>query len=548
MSALVAQHQQTSFATPVNGAAGDATVVLGNDNATVATYNSHDADGVIHVQSSTAAVFAATPAGTAGRKWMTTDTGGVYLYYDTGSAWVEVNYARVASTGAVTVTSASAHALSVGLNGATNPAFNVDSSVASQVAGLNVVGAVTGGTVAVAVTDSGSSANLTVNAKATGTIGIGSISTGRVTITPVTTITGSLTLSAALVYGGVTLSNAVTGTGNMVLSVSPTFTGTVAAAIANFSGLVTANAGLTVASGQTLTLTGATITGAGSFSAGTITATFVGNLTGNVTGNASGTAATVTGATQAAITTAANLTTIGTLIGGAVPASLVTSGTFASGAFAFQGAVSVQLASQTAAIKLAQFSDATTYSLVSLNGVVTAAGSLGIAGGGGTDKTLYFQSAASGGFQWNIANVSVGTLSSAGALALSAGISATTGAYSDNLGTATAKKLGLNAGLTSYLIESGSGTIVDLYVGGAKGITVTTSAGIASSFTVQASLVTVGSANIGSGLAVGGATPSSAGIALANATPGSLADGQIWWDGTNYKGRVGGVTKTFTVT
>lgn len=129
----------------------------------------------------------------------------------------------------VNVTSASATALAVGRLGATTPAFTVDASTASQVAGLKVTGAATGGTVAVVTTDSGADTNLTVNAKGTGTIGIGSVSTGRVTITPVTTITGSLTLSAALVYGGVTLNNAVTGTGNMVLSASPTLTGVVTA-------------------------------------------------------------------------------------------------------------------------------------------------------------------------------------------------------------------------------------------------------------------------------------------------------------------------------
>jgi len=48
--------------------------------------------------------------------------------------------------------------------------------------------------------------------------------------------------------------------------------------------------------------------------AGTLTATaFAGPLTGNVTGNASGTAATVTGGTQASITSAANLVTVGTI-------------------------------------------------------------------------------------------------------------------------------------------------------------------------------------------------------------------------------------------
>ena len=50
---------------------------------------------------------------------------------------------------------------------------------------------------------------------------------------------------------------------------------------------------------------------------GTLTATaFVGPITGDVTGNASGTAATVTGGTQASITSAANLATVGTIATG----------------------------------------------------------------------------------------------------------------------------------------------------------------------------------------------------------------------------------------
>ena len=49
-------------------------------------------------------------------------------------------------------------------------------------------------------------------------------------------------------------------------------------------------------------------------STGVITSTqFTGNVTGNVTGNTSGTAATVTGGTQASITSAANLVTVGTI-------------------------------------------------------------------------------------------------------------------------------------------------------------------------------------------------------------------------------------------
>jgi Chaperone of endosialidase len=108
------------------------------------------------------------------------------VYYDASS--------NLPVTGALNVTSASATSLAVGLTGATNPAFTVDSSTASQVAGLKVTGAATGGTVVVVATDSGSNTSLTVNAKGTGTIGIGSVSTGVVTITPATTHVGIVTV------------------------------------------------------------------------------------------------------------------------------------------------------------------------------------------------------------------------------------------------------------------------------------------------------------------------------------------------------------------
>lgn len=123
---------------------------------------------------------------------------------------------NIIDVGTLSIQSASAQAFAVGLNGVTNPAFSVDASTALQVAGLNVTGAVTGGTVALSVIDSGSSTNLSIDAKGTGTIVVGGVSTGAITLTRATTI------SAALTYGGVTLSNAVTGTGNMVLSTSPT--------------------------------------------------------------------------------------------------------------------------------------------------------------------------------------------------------------------------------------------------------------------------------------------------------------------------------------
>jgi hypothetical protein len=88
------------------------------------------------------------------------------------------------------ITSASVNALSVGLNGVTNPVFNVDASTASQVAGLNVKGVATGGTVAISVTDSGANASLSINAKGTGGIGLDTTATGPVTVGPGGTVGG----------------------------------------------------------------------------------------------------------------------------------------------------------------------------------------------------------------------------------------------------------------------------------------------------------------------------------------------------------------------
>lgn len=144
-------------------------------------------------------------------------------------------FSSTLSSTAHTITSASANALAVGLNGATNPAFDVDASTASQAAGVKVTGAATGGTVAISAIDSGANTNLTLSAKGTGTIGIGSSSTGAVTISPATT------LSNALTYGGVTLSNSATGTGSLVLSANPTITGSfTATGLVTFADMATA--------------------------------------------------------------------------------------------------------------------------------------------------------------------------------------------------------------------------------------------------------------------------------------------------------------------
>ena len=73
----------------------------------------------------------------------------------------------------------------------------------------------------------------------------------------------TLTINETLTFTGTagTTMTFPTTSATLARTDSPTFTGTITAAALTASGLITANAGLTVASGQTLTLTGATVAG-----------------------------------------------------------------------------------------------------------------------------------------------------------------------------------------------------------------------------------------------------------------------------------------------
>lgn len=117
MATTVGQHSVATFTTPSNGDALDANVVKGNDNTTRDAYVAHDSDSGIHIQSS---LLAARPAaGTVGRKWMTTDTANVKLFYDNGSAWEDLDYlptaGNVAITGDLTVAGTTTLTGTVGL-------------------------------------------------------------------------------------------------------------------------------------------------------------------------------------------------------------------------------------------------------------------------------------------------------------------------------------------------------------------------------------------------------------------------------------------------
>lgn len=98
---LVGANAIDPFTAPTNGAIDDADIVRGNDNSLRAAMNDHDTDATIHFQSS---VLAARPvAGRTGRLWFTADER--RIWYDTGAAWQEIAYAKLASptfTGTVT--------------------------------------------------------------------------------------------------------------------------------------------------------------------------------------------------------------------------------------------------------------------------------------------------------------------------------------------------------------------------------------------------------------------------------------------------------------
>jgi len=169
---------------------------------------------------------------------------------------------------------------SVGLGNSTASLANVSLTGSTSIAGANITAALTYGgvTLSNAVTGTGNmvlsasptitgtitaaSANFSgaitaANISATNPVATGSVS-GSMRIdsagaagyelrflTSANALSGAtldkLSLASGLTYGGVTLSNSVTGTGSMVLSASPTLTGTLTGAAANFSGSLLIN-------------------------------------------------------------------------------------------------------------------------------------------------------------------------------------------------------------------------------------------------------------------------------------------------------------------
>lgn len=105
-----------------------------------------------------------------------------------------LSYGGAAVLAATVITSASANALDVGPNGATNPVLQVDASTSSAATGLKIKAAAAAGGFALSVLSSGTDENLTIDAKGAGAITLGASSTGAVVAAGVNFLASQITL------------------------------------------------------------------------------------------------------------------------------------------------------------------------------------------------------------------------------------------------------------------------------------------------------------------------------------------------------------------
>jgi len=119
-------------------------------------------------------------------------------------------------TGPLNVTTNSAIGLTVGAGGTTNSVLTIDGSTASQASGLRIKGAISGGQVAIDLTDPGASTGLTINSKGAGAVTIGNVSTGGVNLGSATTVTSNSVTSLNVGPNGTT--NPVFGVDSSVAS------------------------------------------------------------------------------------------------------------------------------------------------------------------------------------------------------------------------------------------------------------------------------------------------------------------------------------------
>ena len=180
MAQTIGQHGVAAFTSPVNGDLLNATVVLSNDNTTRSAYVDHDIDSGIHVQSS---LLAARPAaGTAGRKWMTTDASSVKLWFDTGAAWEEIAYLPSAGgtvTGLITATGGVSGNVTGALTGNASTATTLQTS--RNINGVAFNGSADITITAVADASALTGATLAANVLASSLTSVGALNAGSIT-------------------------------------------------------------------------------------------------------------------------------------------------------------------------------------------------------------------------------------------------------------------------------------------------------------------------------------------------------------------------------
>jgi len=149
-------------------------------------------------------------------------------YTDVASALVNITASSATTGNVLGVLTPSSKALVVGRVYAT-PAFQVDSSTATQVAGIKITGAVTGGTPTISAIDSGAAANIDIEAKGTGNIILGGTSTGYIFegrtsagtilsgVINTTIATQNGTPTPAQLFGGLITHTSTTGAGTLTL-------------------------------------------------------------------------------------------------------------------------------------------------------------------------------------------------------------------------------------------------------------------------------------------------------------------------------------------
>ena len=203
------------------------------------------------------------------------------------------------------------------LTDASNLTYNASTGALSA---ATFTGALTGNVTGNA---SGTAATVTGATQAAITTLANAVTVGALDSGSITSGFGSIDVGSSAIDGGVITADTnfagnITGnvTGN-TSGTAATVTGATQAAITTLANAVTVGA---LDSGSITSGFGSIDVGSSAIDGGVITAAtnFAGPLTGNVTGNASGTAATVTGGTQASITSAANLVTVGALDSGSI--------------------------------------------------------------------------------------------------------------------------------------------------------------------------------------------------------------------------------------